>query len=221
MKSENIVGKKYGRLTVVRYMGSWGEKRHYLCKCDCGEEVIVTAGSLKSGNTSSCGCYKRDVGKAKSQGFKGTRLYNIWVAMRQRCYNKNTKEYHNYGGRGITVCDEWRENPSSFFSWALKNGYSDDLSIDRIDTNGNYTPTNCRWATRKEQANNKRNTHYLFYKGEKLSMKQMAEKYGINYHMLRARVKMGWTAERAIETLREQHHLRGQPENHERMGGRT
>lgn len=128
------------------------------------------------------------------------RVYCIWKHMKDRCYNPNFKHYGHYGGRGITVCDEWRKDFNSFYEWAISNGYDDSLTLDRKDVNGNYDPTNCRWATRREQMLNTRRNHYLTYDGETLTVNEWAEKLGMKQNTLLCRIRRGWSVERALTT---------------------
>ena len=180
---KNIIGKKYNRLEVIsREKNSKGGQTRWLCKCDCGNTIIAFGVNLRNGHTQSCGCLQREqASKVNStHGKSKSRLHNIWKTMKQRCVNPNNHNYKNYGGRGITICEEWEKDYLKFEEWALKNGYDEnakygECTIDRIDVNGNYEPSNCRWVTQKEQARNKRNCRYVFFEGEKYTLAELSE----------------------------------------------
>ena len=162
-KFNDLTGKRFGRLIVVEraenYISPQGQARkRWLCKCDCGNMVIVPARSLINDASKSCGCLQKEIAKNTftRHGKRGSRLYIIWSSMKTRCYNGKSRAYKWYGGRGIKICDEWLNDFQAFYDWAMANGYKDDLTIDRIDVNGNYEPSNCRWITISEQQKNKR-----------------------------------------------------------------
>lgn len=161
-----ICGIKYGKLTVIKQITDG----KLCCQCDCGRIIVREKYRLLNGHCKSCGCLKFEA-KHKIHNKFPTRLYYCWQDIKKRCSNINRKDYCYYGGRGITVCDEWKNDYCAFRDWAMNNGYRDDLTIDRIDVNGNYEPSNCRWVTMKEQARNRRltrneNGRYIsIYKG--------------------------------------------------------
>lgn len=164
LKSRNLTGERFGRLRVLGDSGD-RKNRHILwdCLCDCGNHVKLDTFSLRSGHTSSCGCLMRDTVSMQftKHGESASRLYVVWCGMISRCTNPHHSSFHNYGGRGISVCDEWRDNYESFASWAIENGYDPDAphgkcTLDRIDNDGDYEPSNCRWVDMKTQSNNTR-----------------------------------------------------------------
>lgn len=180
---DEYIGKVYGRLTILKYDRERSEQykvmhpndiRHYfICQCNCPDKTIVSVAlkDLKKGSTVSCGCYHREANRKHAtgntycvkHGMYKTRLYGIWCHIKSRCLNPTNDSYFNYGGRGITVCDEWKNDFIAFYKWAISNGYSDNLSIDRIDKDGNYEPSNCRWADADTQIRNTRRNTFLTY----------------------------------------------------------
>lgn len=199
MTKLNLIGQKFGHLTVISEAEKSGKHYRWHCLCDCGKTSIVTTTHLRSGHTKQCSdCGKKSGGMKRAiHGMRGTRIYKIYAKMIERCTNKNAIGFKNYGGRGISVCKDWINNFKAFHNWAIANGYREDLTIDRIDNNGNYEPSNCRWVTRKQQAKNRRTT--IFVNGE--CLKDVCNKLGIKYKMVHYRIKtLGWTIERALTT---------------------
>ena len=185
---ENIIGEKFGKLTVLRKIGRKNKRKsnYWLCRCDCGNEIEVREDSLRNGHTKSCGCYNKEriLERVRTHCMSNTRIYSIWSCIIDRVENINATGYQYYGGRGISVCQEWRNDFMSFYNWAISNGYEEHLTIDRIDVNGNYEPSNCRWANWETQANNKRNNHYVFINGERFTVTQISKLYNINLRTL-------------------------------------
>lgn len=198
-KASDLTGQRFGRLVVLKRDLSYKKAAYWICRCDCGNEATVQSCHLRSGATKSCGClHMENAYKTtwEKHGDYKTRLYHIWIAMKGRCFNKKNKRY---GGRGITVCPEWSESFEAFRDWALANGYRDNLTLDRKDNDGNYEPSNCRWATQKEQQNNRSNNIMLTYNEKTQTITQWAEELGMNIEMLYGRInKLGWSAERAL-----------------------
>lgn len=203
MKLINLVGKKFGRLEVLEKATPLNGHTRWRCVCDCGKECIVHGTSLKAGTTISCGCFKRENAKELYSTVRQNdkNLYAVWNGIKQRCFNENNKSFHNYGGRGITMDSEWINNYEAFYNWAMDNGYKKGLQIDRIDNDGDYTPSNCRFVDNFIQANNKRNIALYTINGETKSLPQWCRIYNQDYFMVRQRViKLGWTIEKALTT---------------------
>lgn len=188
-----MIGQKFGKLKVILELEerAKGGGKQYLCQCDCGNTTIVRSDHLKSGHTTSCGCNKIMItSHRKSQ----SNLYRRWDKIKQRCYNKNNHAYKHYGGRGIVMCDEWRDDFMAFYDWAINNGYYKNLTIDRIDVNGNYEPNNCRWVDYTTQNNNRSNTIYITCNGKTQSVMQWCRELNLNPSTVYYRVKRGYNS---------------------------
>lgn len=197
-RHSDLIGKRFGKLIVLEYIG---KNKHgniiWKCKCDCGNVTTTTSNCLLTGNTKSCGClaydyYHYHTGKNIKHNKSNTRLYHIWRDMKLRCYNKSQLGYKNYGGRGIKVCEEWLNDFEVFYDWAINSGYQDNLTIDRINNNGNYEPNNCRWATSSCQSNNKTNSVFIDYNDKHLTVAQWSKITGLPYNIIWQRLKRGW-----------------------------
>lgn len=174
----------------------------WLCVCDCGNKCKVSSDNLRRGITKSCGCWQKEVARQNmtKHGKHGTRLYRIWKEMKTRCQNPKAQNFNYYGAEGKIVCEEWQEF-KPFYDWSMTNGYQENLEIERIDNSLGYSPSNCRWATKTEQANNKRNNHIVEYSGECKTIAEWAKKYKMNYYTLHSRiVDSHWDIEKAITT---------------------
>lgn len=205
---EEKIGTRYGRLIILRKADDvlWGTRVGWVCKCDCGEEIVVSGKHLRSGHTQSCGCFCKDQARNAmcTHGQSKTRLYSTWAGMIARCTEGNKTRYKNYEGRGIKVCDAWLSF-EVFYEWALSSGYEEHLIIDRIDNDGNYCPENCRWVTYEKSANNRRYVKLVEYKGQIKTLSEWAKALNMNVYTLRGRYYAGWTPERMLTTPIKKH----------------
>jgi hypothetical protein len=205
-KSKNITGQKFGRWVVIKRNGNnAGGTALWLCKCECGNKATVRGTELRYGRSRSCGCLNSDVVSAMvtkrntTHGLSHTPIHGIWARMIQRCHNKNSPDYEKYGGRGIAVCKRWRNSFESFYA-DMGARPDDDAQIDRINNNGPYSPSNCRWATRSENCSNTRRNHFITYSGKTQTMSQWAREIGITHMTLWKRINRGWSIKRAVTT---------------------
>ena len=200
----DIMGMRFGKAVVCEDAGRNKRKEKlWICQCDCGNKFTATSYHLRSGHTKSCGCLQREKSALvhTTHGKSHTRLWGIWIGMRSRCNLETHFNYALYGGRGIKVCDEWNDNFENFYKWAINNGYTDNLTLDRIDNDKGYSPDNCYWADNITQGNNRRNNHYITYNNETKTIGEWAKIYTMNHQMLSYRIThLGWDFEKAINT---------------------
>lgn len=203
----DLMGQKFGRLMVIKMAPRTQKKTFWECECECGNRVTVRSDGLVTGNTKSCGCYKsesdaRNVSRNHKHKQAGTRLYAIWRSMISRCCNENVECYPRYGGRGIKVCSDWQKYFVKFMEWAHANGYNDTLTIDRIDNDGDYKPSNCRWISRQEQCNNRRSNVMITIDSETKSLMEWCKIFGLEYHTIKSRILRGAPADKIFANLK-------------------
>ena len=200
-KFQDLSGQKFNCLAVIEHAGRNHAGKHiYLCKCDCGKTVILRGEDVKSGNTKSCGCLRRQmtIDKNYKHGYAHTPMYNVWLGIKERCLNPNNSSYKNYGGRGITICDDWMDYKN--FHRDMAPTYKTGLTLERIDNEKGYCEDNCIWADRNVQGNNKRNNHFIRFKGEVGTISQMARKYDLHPSIVQGRLYKGWSVKKALLT---------------------
>lgn len=193
---QDLSGKRFGKLTAIEvYKKNKNGESIWKCQCDCGNFSNVVCSSLKNGHTTSCGCYKKVCCITHNE--TKTRLHRIWSGIKARCQNKNLPKYNNWGGRGIKMCKEWADSYEKFRDWALSSGYKENLTIDRIDNNKWYSPDNCRWATTKQQSNNRRTNHIITFNGQTHTISEWSEIIGVKSSTIQRRI----TANMPIEKI--------------------
>lgn len=205
-KKKHLTGLRVGKLLVIGRSTRWNGSAGWLCKCDCGNTACIETYYLTAGLTKSCGCSRSGKNNEAlreshiKHGCARTRLNTVYKNMKSRCINPNDRSYESYGGRGITVCDEWLGDSGfeSFRDWALSSGYSDDLTIDRIDNNSGYSPQNCRWVDMSVQCRNRRSNHWVTHNGETKCLTDWAIQQGISPRIVTTRLYRGWTEEEAL-----------------------
>lgn len=199
MIKQDLIGKTFNRLTVIQYQNI-NNKSYWNCICSCGNHKLIYHTKLITGHTRSCGCLKSDSLKqiASTHGLSRHPLYSVYTDIKTRCYNENDKQFKDYGGRGIKVCDEWLNDFATFHDWCLSNGYAKELQIDRKNNDGNYEPDNCRFVTRSENCNNKRNNKVLYFNNKSLTIAQWAKELKLDRRIIEHRIKRGWSVENTL-----------------------
>lgn len=199
MKFIDLSGRRFNNLIVIKRAYVKNGLIYWECLCDCGKTTYVSGGNLRSGQVKSCGCLRHKTSYNRRHNMSKTKLYKIWAGIKNRCYNAKLASYKNYGGRGIRMCDEWIDTPDVFFDWALSHGYEDNLSIERIDVNGNYCPENCTWIPKEDQAKNRRSCYNITYNNRTQNLQQWCDELNLPYKLVHNRMfKMGWSFERSI-----------------------
>lgn len=194
----DITGNKYNKLKVISFYDIKDNKSRWLCQCDCGNQKILYGKDIKNGNTKSCGCSLRKKKYDKETEKIMKRLQNIYYCMKQRCYKKNNPTYKYYGARGVTICEEWLKDINNFHNWAMSSGYKNNLTIERIDVNGNYEPNNCKWVTKTQQGYNRTNTVSYTIDNQTKCLSEWCKIYNINYEVVYKRLKRGQDIKEAL-----------------------
>ena len=197
----DLTGQKFNHLVVLGISGRTQKGQIiWECKCDCGCITQSVGNNLKNGRKKSCGCMT-DRSFNKKHGMTRTRIYSTWLSIKKRCYNPNNKDYYNYGGRGIEMCQEWKSSFVNFYDWAISNGYNDNLTIERKDNNKDYCPDNCKWIPMSEQSGNRRICRMITYNGKTQNLHKWCEEYGLDYKFVWQRIfVLNWDFEKAIST---------------------
>lgn len=198
-QKKDLKGKRFGMLEVISFSGIKDGRAWWLCNCDCGNTKMMAGSELSRGRCKSCGCLRAIENKSRAKhGMADTKIYSVYRSMMKRCYLKSSQQYNNYGGRGISVCDEWRFGFENFYDWVQTSGYQEGLSIDRINNNGDYCPENCRWATVQEQGNNRRTNVPVTIRGETHNMYEWAKMSGVSIQTIHYRLNRGLSEDELI-----------------------
>ncbi|TVY09882.1 hypothetical protein [Paenibacillus cremeus] len=209
---DDLTGRKFGRWTVLkRVENNKVGRAMWLCECSCDSKTQkpLSSSVLKTGDSTSCGCFQKELASNVNRKYdirlQSKRIYTIWNDMNRRCFNENCREFKWYGEKGITVCDDWSDENNgfpNFFKWSMENGYSENLTIDRIESDGNYEPSNCRWATKIVQANNKNNTIYVKINNVTKTVGEWSQESGIASGVIRSRLRSGWQNEDLLKHVK-------------------
>jgi hypothetical protein len=201
--AQDLTGQKFGRLTVIGFAGRRGKNRYWNCRCECGESPVVFGGNLKGCVTQSCGCLRREVAAkaATKHGLHGSKIHTSWNGMKNRCLNSKCEKFYCYGGRGITVDPKWLTFEGFYADMGAS--WKAGLELERIDNEGDYEPSNCRWATRREQLNNTRRTIWIEHKGERKTQSDWARQYGLSRKLVDSRRRQGRMVEMLFDPVKE------------------
>ena len=201
----DLTSKQFGRLTVLSFQGR--NKQYdslWSCSCECGNSKVIRGGVLKNGHTRSCGCLQKE-STSMSRTTHGLikenfKLYKVWIGIKQRCNNPKSSSFNDYGGRGISICEKWESKFEDFHYWAISKGYKEGLTIERVNPNGNYEPTNCIWIPKKEQSNNRTSSVVISYQGITENASYWSEKTKIPSNVITQRIRRGWSEEKTLTT---------------------